>query len=352
MMSPDKAFELLLPHAMQARENASAAETKVGCAILDERGKVWVGCNVEHDFQHMTLHAEVNAVGSMVAGGGRRVEHVVIAANRDKFTPCGACRDVLMQYGRGCLVQVLDTRSGKITVGPGAWRRASRATASDMSYQVIYADPPWRYADKRAGRGGAEAHYRTMGPEEILALRPPADTDAALLMWATWPMLPDAMAVIRAWGFEYRTLGLIWVKTTKKGQGEPFDDARPPLFWGCGQWTRSNTEPCLLAIRGAVKPPADRGVHQVICAPAGAHSRKPAEARRRIERMFPGQRMLEMFAREAAPGWDRWGDEAPTVGAGERVELAENNKQEWGQDELWTRRKQDSESTSAGCSAG
>jgi site-specific DNA-methyltransferase (adenine-specific) len=122
-------------------------------------------------------------------------------------------------------------------------------------------------------------------------------------------MLPDALVVMADWGFDYRTCAFVWVKTTKSGQGVPFRDSSPPLFWGCGQWTRSNTEFCLLGIRGKVKVPEDRSVHQVVCAPVGRHSAKPAEARRRIERMFPGVRRLELFAREAAPGWDSWGDQ-------------------------------------------
>lgn len=187
---------------------------------------------------------------------------------------------------------------------------------------MIYCDPPWRYSDKRAGRGGAEAHYDTMTIGELgqLPVRDLSD-DCALFMWATWPMLPDAMWLMRMWGFEYKTLAFVWVKTTKIGEGMPFEHARPPVFWGCGQWTRSNSEPCLLAVRGDVRPPKYRSAHQVICAQVGRHSEKPEEARRRIEAMFPDAARLELFARRAAPGWDRWGDEAPAAGGGDKIEL-------------------------------
>lgn len=90
--------ECLFKEAMRVRNNATAS-TKVGCAVLDENGSIWGGCNVEHWFRTATLHAEVNAIGHMIAGGGARAVRCVIVADRDFFTPCGGCRDMLMQYG-------------------------------------------------------------------------------------------------------------------------------------------------------------------------------------------------------------------------------------------------------------
>ncbi|MGO9256162.1 MAG: cytidine deaminase family protein [Bryobacteraceae bacterium] len=79
-------------------------KTRVGCALLADDGKIYVGCNVEHRFRCHDVHAEVNAISSMVAGGGRRIVAIVIAAERDHFTPCGGCMDWIMQFGSGCIV--------------------------------------------------------------------------------------------------------------------------------------------------------------------------------------------------------------------------------------------------------
>lgn len=79
--------------------------TKVGCAVLSSDGTTFVGCNVEHKFRSHDVHAEVNAITTMVAGGGRELKAVVIVAERRQFTPCGACMDWIMQFGGGeCLV--------------------------------------------------------------------------------------------------------------------------------------------------------------------------------------------------------------------------------------------------------
>ena len=92
--------------ALKVRENASAANTKVGCVIQDENGNLWTGCNVAHWFHTQTLHSEVNAIGSMIAGGGKQAVKVVIVSDREYFTPCGACRDMLMQYGgKYCVIE-------------------------------------------------------------------------------------------------------------------------------------------------------------------------------------------------------------------------------------------------------
>ena len=127
-----------------------------------------------------------------------------------------------------------------------------------------------------------------------------AADDCALLLWAVWPELDGARDVIRAWGFEYKTCGLLWVKLNPNGEG---------LFTGMGYHTRANTEPCLLATRGSPRRLAN-DVHQVVMAPFREHSKKPEEVARRIERLYPGP-YLELFARgEARPNWTVWGNEA------------------------------------------
>ena len=121
-------------------------------------------------------------------------------------------------------------------------------------------------------------------------------------MWATFPMLREALDVIEAWGFSYKTVAFNWVKQNRNGTG---------IFMGLGNWTRSNSEICLLATKG--KPKRISGsVRSVVLSPLQQHSRKPAEIRDRIVELMGDLPRIELFAREATPGWDVWGNEAPT----------------------------------------
>jgi N6-adenosine-specific RNA methylase IME4 len=177
------------------------------------------------------------------------------------------------------------------------------ALVSDgKKFGVICPDPPWTfepYSDKGKQRS-AERHYDTWSLDRIktLPVQALAANDCALLLWAIWPRLNDALDVIRAWGFEYQTCGFLWVKHNPKGEG---------LFWGMGYHTRANTEPCLLATRGEPRRLAN-DVHQVVMMPVGAHSEKPEEVARRIERLYGGP-YLELFARRPREGWTTWGNE-------------------------------------------
>lgn len=167
-------------------------------------------------------------------------------------------------------------------------------------YAVIYADPPWSYRNKGT-RAAADRHYATMSIEEIKAL-PVADIsaeDCVLFLWATFPMLREALDTIEAWGFEYKTLAFCWVKRNRKSDG---------WFWGLGNWTRSNPEICLLATKGHPQR-VIAAVHSVLDVPVGKHSAKPAEARERIVELIGDVPRVELFAREEVPGWDAWGNE-------------------------------------------
>ena len=92
---------------------------------------------------------------------------------------------------------------------------------TDKKYQVIYADPPWSYRQKGNARGTAVAHYDTMNTDDIcnLPVKDIKTDDAILFMWATFPNLYDALKVINAWEFEYKTAAFVWVKTNKKVMG-------------------------------------------------------------------------------------------------------------------------------------
>lgn len=179
-----------------------------------------------------------------------------------------------------------------------------------LKFNVIYADPPWAY-NNNASRGAASKKYRTTAESELarMHIAPHIADDCACFMWATFPMLQEALDLMKAWGFEYKTVAFVWVKTNPKA-GTP--------FWGMGNYTRTNAELVLLGVKG--KPERlGKGVHQVVeeCpgdvlyAPRGEHSVKPLAIRDRIVELFGDVPRLEMFARDAAEGWAVFGDQAP-----------------------------------------
>jgi N6-adenosine-specific RNA methylase IME4 len=177
---------------------------------------------------------------------------------------------------------------------------------------VICPDFPWEFEaySRKGNQRSAERHYDTWRQERVMAttplIRQLAADDCALLLWAVWPRHPDALEVIEACGFEYKSAGFIWVKTTPSAEVIKLDGKG--LHWGKGiTGTRSNTEVCLLATRGSPRRLAE-DVHQVVIAPVGEHSAKPDEVYRRIERLYPGP-YLELFARKPRPHWTCWGDE-------------------------------------------
>lgn len=193
---------------------------------------------------------------------------------------------------------------------------------TNNKYQIIYADPPWSYSDKGCS-GAAAEHYGTMTVAEIAALpvKEIADKTAVLFLWATYPKLDEALAVIKAWGFTFKSIAFQWVKLNKAadkaalskalGTSATIEEAlKKVCFFGLGRWTRGNSEPCLIAVKG--KPTRQSAsVGQLVFAPLGKHSAKPAEVRDRITQLVGGGSRIELFARTAADGWDCWGNEAP-----------------------------------------
>jgi N6-adenosine-specific RNA methylase IME4 len=166
-----------------------------------------------------------------------------------------------------------------------------------VSYVII---SPYRDS-ANAGKRGAVHKYRTLILPQDLRARCPRHRRPELL-----PSLvvgaPDArrgLGGVRAWGFTLKTMkGFTWHKTTKHGKSH----------FGMGHWTRANTEDCLFAVRGKPKR-ANAGVPQFIEAHWSRHSAKPDEVRQRLVRLMGDVPRLEMFAREAIPGWDVWGNE-------------------------------------------
>lgn len=178
-------------------------------------------------------------------------------------------------------------------------------------YNIIYADPPWTYRDKaQAGQRGVEFKYPTMTIEDIksLPIHNISDDNCILFLWVTFPLLQEGLDTIKAWGFTYKTIGFNWIKKNKKNV--------ETNFWGMGNWTRSNSEICLLAIKGKPKRISAK-VHSVIEtfetetieSPIEKHSKKPDIVRYRIEELCGDIPRIELFAREKVSGWDVWGNE-------------------------------------------
>jgi N6-adenosine-specific RNA methylase IME4 len=160
-------------------------------------------------------------------------------------------------------------------------------------FELLYADPPWQLGHPD-GENAPEQHYPTMPLADIAALRPAASEDACLFLWAVSCLLPEALHVIAAWGFTYKT-NIAWVK--------------PRI--GLGVWARNRHELLLLATRGRLAPPEpDQRPDSVLEAARGRHSQKPVQAYELIEHAYPHLSKLELFARGTPrPGWAAWGNQ-------------------------------------------
>ena len=177
---------------------------------------------------------------------------------------------------------------------------------TDKKYQIIYADPPWKFNFQKRKGLSEEAKgklYPTMNPKDIINLpfKKLAQDDCMLLLWVMNSELPLALECIKAWGFEYVTVAFTWVKTTKN-----------TYHFGGGNWTRSNPEICLLAKRGKISRKS-ASVRNLVISPLREHSRKPDEIRKAIVELIGDAPKIELFARQAADGWDCWGNEAPNA---------------------------------------
>ena len=175
----------------------------------------------------------------------------------------------------------------------------------DKKYQIIYADPPWKYKDKaeykkfRPHGFGAEFHYQTISTDEICKLNVPADKDCILFLWVTTPFLPDGLMVMNAWKFKYKT-ALYWDK----------------INMGTGHYFRGQVEVLLVGIKGKIKA-FHTQIRNLISIKNSKHSKKPDIFYQIIESLGY-EHKIELFARplknllfedESYKGWDLWGDE-------------------------------------------
>ena len=198
-------------------------------------------------------------------------------------------------------------------------KEALENESNDM-YSIIYADPPWSY-NRTVGNGvlkrrDGEVYYPSMSVSALEALgyniRRISRKNSALLLWATMPCLPDAIRVMEAWGFKYKTCWATWVKTNKAGN-------KP--FFGVGYYTRSNAELCLLGVKGKiasfkklveneVRDGNPNAMSSICIEPPREHSRKPETVRNNIVTFFGDVPRLELFAREQTPGWSVLGNQS------------------------------------------
>lgn len=202
-------------------------------------------------------------------------------------------------------------------------------------YEVLYADCPWNYYGSPEKWAAAGKHYDLMTDEQLkgLPVMSKVARAAVCFMWATGPRLDSAIDVMRAWGFRYRGIAFVWVKTRKDGQVIGAQGVRPSIVKPTTEFVLAGATETFdgplpvgaeveveVVLAGATKaygrplPLESEAVSQVVFAPRGRHSEKPEEVRRRIDRLYATNRpRLEMFARGASvPGWDRFGNELTT----------------------------------------
>jgi N6-adenosine-specific RNA methylase IME4 len=164
-------------------------------------------------------------------------------------------------------------------------------------YQIIYADPPWKYSHECMSESRHfENQYPVMTLDEIKALpvgEKLAAEDCLLLLWVTSPKVEEAISVMNAWGFKYRTCA-VWVKDSI----------------GAGYWFRQQHELLFVGVKGNIPTPieADR-ISSVFHAKRKKHSEKPEEVREWIDRSYQGLEKIELFSRKKVKGWDNWGNE-------------------------------------------
>ena len=167
-------------------------------------------------------------------------------------------------------------------------------------FNILYADPPWKY-ERNKVQGAAENHYPTMSIERLCALDVEKITDenCALFLWSTFPFLPEALRLIKAWGFTYKTTAFVWLKQNRKNKD---------WFFGLGFWTRGNAEICLLATKGKPKRKSAK-VSQLIISPIDKHSKKPDIVREKSVELMGDLPRIELFARQTTPGCEVFGNE-------------------------------------------
>lgn len=173
----------------------------------------------------------------------------------------------------------------------------------DKKYQIILADPPYEYTNSgstKNSRGNAKQFYKTMPINEIknLLVNDIADQNCFLFLWTTYPQLQNGLDVVKAWGFNFKTVAFTWIKKTVN-----MND-----FVGMGFYTRANPEIVLLGLKGKPKP-INHTIRNLIYSQIQEHSRKPDIVREKIVKLCGDLPRIELFARTKVHGWDVWGND-------------------------------------------
>ncbi len=165
-------------------------------------------------------------------------------------------------------------------------------------YQIIYADCPWAYRNMGNIQGVASAQYQTMNNKDIceLPIDKISDENCILFLWATFPKIQEALDVIKAWGFDYKTVGFTWIKKNKNGGN----------FFGVGWYTKSNAEVCLIGVKGKA-PKISNSISSILETVREKHSKKPSIVRDKIVEFSGDISRIELFARTKEDGWDALG---------------------------------------------
>jgi len=172
-------------------------------------------------------------------------------------------------------------------------KEESKKLETDKKYDIILADPPWKYEFSKTKSRSIEAHYPEMELNAIKEINIPTRKDSVLFLWATSPKLKDALDIMQSWGYEYKT-NMVWVKDKI----------------GMGYYARSQHELLLIGTIGKPQLPNEKDrPSSIISSTRKEHSKKPSEVYDLIERMYPKQDYLELFARNKRDGWDSWGNE-------------------------------------------
>jgi len=165
-----------------------------------------------------------------------------------------------------------------------------------IKYKVLYVDPPWQYDNKKTGgsaSSGATQKYNTLSLVELKTFDLNAADTSILFMWATVPLLDQAIELMKAWGFEYKT-SLIWEKEN---------------HYGLGYWFRGCVEILMVGVKGGVKP-FRSNMKNIIKAPVQTYSKKPDLFRKLIERLTQNATpRIEYFARTKIHGWEVFGND-------------------------------------------
>ncbi len=212
----------------------------------------------------------------------------------------------------------MNKRTGYSVYNKDAKSRAKENTLPSLypelpskKFDIIYADPPWDYNGKmqfdktskskddidlsrKIFISSATFKYPTLKLDELMniPIYEIANDDCLLFMWATSPHLAQSLELGKAWGFNYRTVAFIWDKMSHNP----------------GKYTLSNCELCLVFKRGRIpQPRGARNIQQLVRSPRKEHSEKPIEVAQAIEKMFPTQERIELFARRKIDGWSVWG---------------------------------------------